>query len=62
MFKKKGILRNNKVADLRPATFLRKRLWRRCFRVNFAKFLRTPFYRIPQVAASEKGNNHMSQK
>ena len=27
----------------RPATLLKKRLWRRCFPVNFAKFLRTPF-------------------
>ena len=25
-----------------PATLLKKRLWHRCFRVNFAKFLRTP--------------------
>ena len=36
----------NKVAG-RPATFLKKRLWHRCFLVNFAKFLRTPFYRTP---------------
>ena len=28
---------------LRPATSLKKRLWHRCFPVNFAKFLRTPF-------------------
>ena len=28
---------------LRPATLLKKRLWERCFPVNFAKFLRTPF-------------------
>ena len=28
---------------LRPATWLKKRLWRRCFPVNFAKFLRIPF-------------------
>ena len=27
----------------RPATLLKKRLWRRCFPVNFVKFLRTPF-------------------
>ena len=27
----------------RPATLLRKSLWYRCFPVNFAKFLRTPF-------------------
>ena len=29
--------------DLRPATLLKKRLWHRCFLVNFAKFLRIPF-------------------
>ena len=34
----------NKVADLRPAILLKKRLWHRCFVVNFAKFLRTPFF------------------
>ena len=33
----------NKIASLRPATLLKKRLWHRCFPVNFAKFLRTPF-------------------
>ena len=27
----------------RPATVLKKRLWRKCFPVNFAKFLKTPF-------------------
>ena len=58
VFYKKGVLRNftkftgkhlcqslsfNKVADLRPATLLKKRLWHRCFPVNFVKFLRTPF-------------------
>ena len=38
----------NKVAGLRPATllkkrkFMKKRLWHRCFPVNFTKFLRTP--------------------
>ena len=31
-----------KVAGLRPATMLKKRLWHRYFPVNFAKFLRTP--------------------
>ena len=31
----------NKVAG-RPTTLL-KRIWHRCFRVNFLKFLRTPF-------------------
>ena len=33
----------NKVAGLRPATLLKKRLWHSCFPVNFAKFLRTSF-------------------
>ena len=33
----------NKVTDLRLPTLLKKRLWRRCFPVNFAKFLRTSF-------------------
>ena len=28
---------------LRPATLLKKKLWYRCFSVNFVKFLRTPF-------------------
>ena len=32
----------NKVARRRPATLLKKRLWHRCFPVNFAKSLRTP--------------------
>ena len=55
---RKGVLRNftkftgkhlyqslffNKVAGLRPETLLQKRLWHRCFPVNFAKLLRTPF-------------------
>ena len=57
VFCKKGVLRNfakftgkhlcqsfffNKVAGLRPATLLKKRLWHRCFPKNFAKFLRAP--------------------
>ena len=33
----------NKVAGLRPGTLLKKRLWQRCFPVNFEKFLRAPF-------------------
>ena len=58
MFRNKGVLRNfakfigkhvcqsfffNKVADLRPATLLKRRLWHTCFPVNFTKFLRAPF-------------------
>ena len=34
----------NKVADLRPATLLKKRLRHRCFPVNFVKLLRTTFF------------------
>ena len=37
----------NKVVGLRPATLLKKRLWHKCFPMNFAKFLRTPSYRTP---------------
>ena len=33
----------NKISGLRPATLLKKRLWHRCFPMNFVKFLRTPF-------------------
>ena len=33
----------NKVAGLRPATLLKKRLWNKCFPVIFAKSLRTSF-------------------
>ena len=58
LFCKKGVLKNfakftgkhlwqslffNKVAGLRPATLWEKRLWHRCFPVNFPKFLRTLF-------------------
>ena len=60
MFCKRGVLRNlakftgkhlrqilffDKVAGLRPATLLKKRLWHRCFPVNFAKFSRTTFFK-----------------
>ena len=59
---RKGVLRNfakftgkhlcqslffNKVAGLRPAVLLKKRLWHRCFPVNLAKFVRTVFERTP---------------
>ena len=57
VFCKKGVLLNfakfigkhlcqslffNKVAGLSSATLLKKRLWHRCFLVNFMKFFRTP--------------------
>ena len=41
-----GLFFNN-VAGLRPATLSKKRIWHKCFPVNFAKFLRTPFSRTP---------------
>ena len=59
VFCRKGVLKNfakfsgkhlyqslfiSKVADLRPATLLKKRLQNRCFPVNFVKFLRTAFF------------------
>ena len=59
LFCKKGFLKNfakftgkhvcqslffNRVADLRPATLFKKRLWYRRFSVNFAKFLKTPIF------------------
>ena len=51
MFYKKDVFRSLKKFTgkhlcqclLRPATLLKKRLCHRCFPVNFAKFLRTPF-------------------
>ena len=33
----------NKIAGLSPATLLKKNLCHKCFPVNFAKILRTPF-------------------
>ena len=59
VFCKKGVLRNFakftgkhlcqslfliKLQASRPPTLSKKRLWHRCFPVNFAKFLRSPFY------------------
>ena len=47
----------NKVAGLRPALLLKKRIWHRPFPVNFVKFLETPFLnRTPPVAASGTRN------
>ena len=33
-----------KIVSVRSATFLKKRLWHRCFPVNFVKILRTQFF------------------
>ena len=38
---------NTYASGLRPATSLKKSLRHRCFLANFAKFLRTSFYRTP---------------
>ena len=37
----------NKAAGLSSATLFKKRLWHRCFLVDFVKFLRITFYRKP---------------
>ena len=42
----------NKIAGLHPPILLEKRLQHMCVPVNFAKFLRTPFYRTAPAAAS----------
>ena len=34
----------HKVAGLRPATLLKKRLWHRCFPVNFQKISKDTFF------------------
>ena len=75
VFCKKGVWRNfvkfigkhlcqslffNKIAGLKPATWLRKTLWHRRFPVNLAKFPRTPFltehlrWRLLRVAPQKK--------
>ena len=41
-WKHQKTLRFSKACNL-----VKERLWHRCFPVNFAKFLRTPFYRTP---------------
>ena len=66
VFCKKDVLRNfikftgkhlcqsllfNKDAGLKPATLLKRKLWHRCFPVNFMRLLRKLFFRTPLVAA-----------
>ena len=70
---RKGVLRNfgkfigkqlcqglsfNKVAAVRPASLLKKRLWHRCFLVSFPKFLRAPFS-IEHLWATASGSIHL---
>ena len=62
MFCEKRVLRNSAkltgkhlYQSLFFCNFIKKRLWHRCFPVNFTKFLRTPFFnRTPLVTASVK--------
>ena len=44
----------NKVAGLRPATLLKKKLWHGCFSVNFLKFLRTSFFLLATSVIGSK--------
>ena len=53
VFCKKGALRNFATWNLKPATSIKMQHWHRFFPVNFTKFLETPFYRTPPVAAPE---------
>ena len=70
---KKGVLRNFENSQKSTcarvsfliklqAFFLKKRLWHRCFSVNFAKFLRTPFlteylrWLLPIVDVTDREN------
>ena len=41
--------------DLKAATLFRKRLWHRCFPVNFLEFLGTSFYRELLIWATAFG-------
>ena len=43
----------DKLVGLRPATLLTKRLWHRCFPVNFAKFLNYLFREYLRTTASK---------
>ena len=47
-----------KVAGLRPATLLKKRLWHWCFPVNFTKFLRRPFLQNTSPLVTETFNKY----
>ena len=44
----------DEVEGPKPAILLKERLWYKCFSINFAKFLRTPFFRTPVVATSAR--------
>ena len=42
MFYKKSVLKISQI-HVKTPVLLKKRLWHKCFPLNFAKFLRTPF-------------------
>ena len=50
----------NKVADIRPPTLLKKRLWQKRFAMNFPKLNRTHFLQNTSGAASRMFNNKVS--
>ena len=52
----------NKVAGLRPATLFKKRLWHRCFPVNFAKVLGAQFFTEKLRWLLLGGNQRLSAK
>ena len=70
--RKPARLRNKEFKrGLRPAALLKKRLWRRCFPVNFVKFLKHLFYRTPledyfcrieRKSAFFSGNKEIAQR
>ena len=67
MFYKKGVLRNfAKLIEKRLCQnlfikVLKKKLWHRCFPVNFAKFLKNPFsYRTLLVGVSEQKSHRLT--
>ena len=47
----------NKIAVLKPAALLKKRIWYKYFPVDFAKFLRTPFSQNTSGQVSASNNN-----
>ena len=47
----------NKIAVLKPAALLKKRIWYKYFPVDFAKFLRTPFSQNTSRQVSASNNN-----
>ena len=52
---------NKRNSGLRPATLFKKRLWHRCFPVNFAEFLRTTFLTKHLRATASGASNQVSE-